>query len=195
MSSTVIVLMLAAPFTSLSGSIDDFDVAGMTLGMSVAEVEKAAAQRGLAVDHRSPGPSFAQRVAIAQGDTVTGKDYEAVRGLLLVSESEEVQVKFVPTHEGERAYYIKHLLLDRSLKPDSVGTRIEKQYGEPDIKRDKEWVWGDTAYYALDRKAPYLEFIMRPTSRSKSMKRAVVKFTLTDPALPKQIKAAIDAES
>ena len=194
LGTVLLAVALVAPFTVLAASISDFDVAGMKLGMSVAEIEEVAAKHGLTIDYRGPGPSFAQRVTIAQGEWVAGKDYAAVRELRLVSETEDIQVRFVATPQGEKVYYVTRMLLDRSLKPDALGTRFEKQYGEPDIKRDKEWVWGDTAYYPLDRKAPYLEFSIRPMTRSKSMKRPVVQLTLTDPTVPKRVKTAVDAE-
>ena len=195
LDTVLLAIVLVAPFTALAASISDVDVAGMKLGMSVAEIEEAAARHGLTIDYRGPGPSFAQRVAIAQGERVAGKDYAAVRELRLVSETEDIQVRFVATPQGEKVYYVTRMLLDRSLKPDALGARFEKQYGEPDIKRDKEWVWGDTSYYASDRVAPYLELRIRPMTRSKSMKRPVVQLTLTDPTIPKRIRAAVNAEN
>lgn len=195
LGTALLAVALVAPFTVLATSITDFDVAGMKLGMSVAEIEEAAAKHGLTVDYRGPGPSFAQRVAIAQGERVAGKDYTAVRELRLVSETEDIQVRFVATPKGEKVYYVNRMLLDRSLKPDALGARFEEQYGKPDIKRDKEWVWGDTSYYSADRAGSYLEFSIRPMTRSKSMKRPVVQLTLIDPTMPKRVKAAVDAEN
>lgn len=190
----VIAIGLTAPVTAFAGSIEEFDVVGMKLRMSVAEIEQAAARYGLTEDNRSVAPSFEQRVEIARGAFVRAADYAAVRSLLYVSDTAQVTVNFVSAPEGERSYRISHMMLDANIKDEDVGKRVEAEYGTPDKKYDNEWLWGDTTRYAAQRSTAFLELRIRPRKRAKNMERPAGMVTLADPVLPKQIKTAVKAE-
>ena len=185
---------LAASSPTFASSVEEFDVIGMRLGMSVADIEKAAANHALAEDHRQTAPSFEQKVARSRGERIRSKDYDAVRSLRYVSDAEEVIVNFVATANGERAFRISHMLLDTTVKTDDLATQMEATYGAPDAKHGDDWLWGDTHRDAVRRSAPFLEFSIRPQTRSKSMRKPVGRLVLEDPALPKETKAAVKAE-
>ena len=190
----LLAIGFAVPSPALASSVEEFDVIGMRLGMSVAEIEKAAADHALTEDHRQTAPSFEQKVAKSRGERIRSKDYAAIRSLRFVSDVDEVIVKFVATADGERAFRIMHMLLDTTVKADDLVAQMEATYGAPDAKHGDDWLWGDTHRDAVRRSAPFLEFSLRPQTRSKSMRKPVGLITLEDSTLPKETKAAVKAE-
>lgn len=190
----VIAIGLTAPVAVFADSVEEFDVVGMKLGMSVAEIEQAAVRHGLTEDNRKVAPSFEQRVEIARGAFLQATEYAAVRSLLYVSDTAQVTVNFVATADGERTYRISHMMLDATMKNADVAKQVEAEYGAPDKKYENEWLWGDTTRYAAQRTTPFLELRIRPRKRAKNMQRPAGMVTLADPELPKQTKAAVKAE-
>lgn len=193
-SIVVSILLVSAAGTSQAGDVRSFDIMGMKLGMSVAEIEAAAVAEGLLEKGRMKAPSFEQEVLIAKNQTVEARSYKGLQKLKLESATGRVEVDFVATQDGPRAHMIFYVVTDPNLTSDEVSKQLTVKYGEPAKQTDQDLIWGDAAVVPL-RTAPSLEFSPEPMV-SAFGKKPVGALTLRDPQLPKQSVAEIaDAAS
>ena len=72
---------------ALAKDVRSWDIIGMRLGMSVSEIEAAAAARALLEKGRSKAPSFEQAVLIRKGHRIKGTDYDGMKMLKFASTS------------------------------------------------------------------------------------------------------------
>jgi hypothetical protein len=168
-----------------------FEIMGLKLGMTASQIETAAEEAGFAVAGRDPGPSFEQVVAQKRGQRVSGAAYTAVNKINLVRDDAHIEVFFVPTAEGSRAYQIAANILNVRNGTDLTDDIIAR-YGQPEQRGQREWLWGDTdMFYA--RTKPYLEF--QPNPVSATAPKPVARLILADPALQKRSRKAIASEA
>src|SRR3546814_15962792 len=62
----------------------------------------------------------------------------------------------------------------------TLEAKLLNDYGAPNQRSEREWVWGDTGAFC-SRKNAYLEF--RPNPVSAGVRRPIATFSLADPAL------------
>lgn len=196
MRLTVFALMFCLALTHLptaavAADPSTFDVMGLKPGMTFDEVQTAAENNGLTISGRDPGPSFEQAVAQRRGQQMNGAVPSEVSKIDLVGDDARIEVFFVPTPEGPRAYQIAASVLKVNGGADLRASIIVK-YGQPDQSRRSEWLWGDTAiFYA--RTKPYLEY--QPTPVSATSPKPIGRLILADPALQKDAQEAIADEA
>ena len=187
-------LFLAAALVTTSasaGSPQGFDVAGFRLGMSVGEIEAAAAALGLLEKGRRKAPSFEQTVMMETERRVEARNFAGLRKLKFESDTIRVEVDFVSMPEGPKAHAIHYVVRDPDLTADKLSADIEAKYGSPDQRGDRKWLWGDTAPFPL-RETASLEYHLQPSSFGAGPK-PVGSLLLRDPNLPRAFEAAVKA--
>ena len=190
MAVLMLVGWLGAGNVARAGDVRNFDVSGMQLGMSVGEIEAAAAAKGLLETARMKAPWFEQAVMIRKKRTVEARNYGGIRKLEFETKTEHVEVDFVAMPEGPRAYMIHYVNSDPSLSSEAMSAGVERKYGAPDKRGELKWVWGDVATIPL-RTEPNLEYKIEPLTTLVGRK-AIGSLTLRDPGLPKESQAAIE---
>ena len=186
----VSILLLSAVGVAKAADVRSFDVMGMKLGMSVAEIEAAAVASGLVEKGRMKAPSFEQAVALRWKQVVDPKNYRGLRKLEFESGAQHVEVDFVATPDGSKAYMVHYIITDPDLSPDKLSEELEERYGPPDKQTARAWTWGDVAALPL-RTDPNLEYRIAPTTTLVG-RTAVGALTLRDPQLSKQSRARIE---
>lgn len=158
-----VAAVLACP-TSTAAEADttDFDVIGIRLGMTPAEVVTQAHASGFDGVKQSPAPSFEQAVALENREQVLAKDYAGVQLVKFGNDRESAEVFFVQMPSGSQVGRITYYFFGSDLSLDQMTTQVVQKYGEPEQKHDRYWLWGDTAEYAIQRQEAYLEFDRNP---------------------------------
>jgi len=185
-------LALFAVFThaSLAVATDarDFDILGIRLGMTVAEVEALATASGFEKIKRSAAPSFDQAVAIENREQVNWQDYTGVQKLKFENDREAVQVSLVATPTGARVFQIFYEFFGSGVTRQQMTAQVLTKYGEPDGLSGGHRLWGDTAS-AFSRKNAWLEY--DETTVSGFGRKNVGVLTLSGPELQAESKRAI----
>lgn len=185
----LVVAMVSTPVTGADAAdAGKFDVMGIRLNMTSDEVTAIASANGFDRIKRSAAPSFDQAVAIENRQQVDFAEYAGTHTLRLENDREKVQVSFVQTPTGSRAYTIFYTFFGTDVSSDQMRAQALQKYGEPDERGSREWIWGDTAI-RYGRTKPFLEFTPDPGSIGSP--KPVGTITLADPSLQKEAKEAI----
>lgn len=184
------VCLLATATPTSAGDVSDFDIMDIRIGMTAKEVEEVAGENRLEKSGTFPAPSFDQQAAIGNGSRVAASDYAGLQSMELESDAKQVEVFFVPSPEGPKAWKIVYRYLGSDLTREAMSDRVIETYGPPDKKVMGRAVWGDTAL-PFSRKSAWLEYDDNPpTARGQ---KPVGVLTLSDPDIERKAKAAIKA--
>ncbi|MEW5424036.1 hypothetical protein [Amorphus sp. 3PC139-8] len=185
--------VVAADATQASAADSSaYQVSGFRLGATVEKIQAAATKSDLITQSVVRGPSFEQAIMQAQRKLIPGRDYAGVRMVRARGEAAEAQVTFAPTPEGPRAIKIVYDVLPGGPDIPTLEAKLLNDYGAPNQRSEREWVWGDTgAFYS--RKNAYLEF--RPNPVSAGVRRPIATLILADPALQERSRETIAVEA
>ena len=184
--------LLAVSSLSNSAAAADargFDIIGIRLGMTVAEVEALATANGFGEIKKSAAPSFDQAVALENRELVNWQDYKGVQLLKFENDSESVQVFFVATPTGARAARISYSFYGSGVTNEQMTSRVLAKYGEPDGMVGGHRVWGDTALPFTRSKAS-LEYNHKPAGGFG--RKNIGTLDLSGPELQVESKRAIE---
>jgi len=116
---------------------DDFDVAGITLGMQPTAVVEQMEKRGYKITEEdnygtTRGPSFDEMVQIAAGDLAEGSGRDSWKYMSFRKGSDEgVHVRFQPMPTGTAAYEIYYSNMSPAMTQERFMVAVEKKYGRP----------------------------------------------------------------
>lgn len=175
-----------------AGDADTFAVMGFKLGATVGEIEAAAKSNKLTNVHVTLGPSFEQAVKKARHQMVQVRDYAGVQIIRAEGDRAAAVITFALTPDGPRAVKIVFDIMPRGTDVADLKAQIVADYGEPDRKDERGWVWGDAAAF-YSRKSAYLE--LRPHPVSAGARKPDATLILADPSLQKRSQEAIADEA
>jgi hypothetical protein len=192
--SLIIWIAVVAADTPQTSAADSsaYQVSGLRLGATVEQIQAAATENGLTTQNLVRGPSFEQAVKQAQRKLIEGRDYAGVQMIRARGVAAEAQITFAPTPEGPRAVKIVYDVLPGDTDIPTLKAELLDDYGAPNQRSEREWVWGDTASF-YSRKNAYLEF--RPNPVSAGVRRPIATLILANPALQKRSEEAITDEA
>lgn len=185
-----LALLVVSSLSSSAAAADarDFDILGIRLGMTVAEVEALATANGFGENKKSSAPSFDQAVALENREPVNWQDYKGVQLLKFENDRESGQVFFVATPTGARAARISYGFYGSGVTSEQMTAQVLAKYGEPDVTVDGYRVWGDTALPFTRTKAS-LEYNHKPAGGFG--RNNIGTLALSGPELQAESKAAI----
>ena len=184
-----IAVGLAWPAPLVAADVDGFDILGIQLGMSPDEVEAQARAKGFDDVVSGTGPSFEQLVAIESREQVLPQDFSGILSMKFGSDREAAEVYFVQTPAGSQVSRVTYRFFGTGVNLDQMTDQVLEKYGQPDLERASEWLWGDTAEYALQRKGPFLEFDRDPMRVFGPQPLGYL--TLADPSLRAEVNDAV----
>lgn len=184
-----ITVGLLSPAPLVAADVGGFDILGIQLGMSPDEVEAQARAKGFESLVSGASPSFEQLVAMRSREQVLPKDFSGVLSIRFSSDREAAEVYFVQTPDGSQVSQIAYRFFGTGVNLDQMTDQVVGKYGQPDLERADQWLWGDTAEYVQQRKGPYLEFDRGPMRVLG--RQPLGTLTLGDPSLRATINDAV----
>lgn len=176
-----ITVGLFSPAPLVAANLDGFDILGIQLAMSPDEVETRARAKGFDDIVTGTGPSFEQLVAMQSRERVLSQGFVSVRFMKFGNDREIVEVFFVQTPAGSQVSQVAYRFVGSGVNLDQMTDQVLEKYGQPDLQRGDQWMWGDTAEYVQQRKEPYLEFDRAPMRIFG--RQPLGNLTLGDPSL------------
>lgn len=183
------VAITLAAGSAFAGDVRQFEIQNLRLGMTVSEVKETGKKIGLGEFGEIRSPSFEQSVALSQRKSVSPGSYNGVQTMQAKSGAGSVRIGLVQTPSGSRVARISYSFLDTSLNEEKLRADIVQRYGQPEARRDLEWLWGDTATFFDARTKPYLELRLNPAT--PGVEKPIAILTLADPTMERDTREAI----